>query len=92
MTTFEHGAGGYCNHACRCAVCREAWRLYMKSYRARGAQRRRHAEANGERYIAEGVKHGITGYNTHGCRCDVCRAAKAAENGSRYASAQGGAS
>ena len=33
---WKHGsAGGYNNHACRCARCREAWRSYTAARRAR---------------------------------------------------------
>lgn len=33
-----------------------------------------------ERHAAESRSHGIAGYEKRGCRCEVCRAAKAAKN------------
>lgn len=32
---MTHGRSGYCNHGCRCEICRAAWRSYMSEYRRR---------------------------------------------------------
>ena len=36
-----HGVNRYTNHGCRCAVCREAMRVYQAEYRARTEPPRR---------------------------------------------------
>jgi hypothetical protein len=35
LVTITHGVGGYSNWDCRCAVCREAWRNYLRARRNR---------------------------------------------------------
>jgi hypothetical protein len=69
----RHGTvTGYSNHDCRCASCREAWRVWS-------AQRRRR---RGVPTWAEHVaalpkrKHGRRGTYAKGCRCDECREAE----------------
>ena len=32
---FTHGVSGYINYACRCDVCRDAWRVYHWDYMQR---------------------------------------------------------
>lgn len=74
-TSQPHGYGRYTS-GCRCEVCTEAKRVYTAGRRERAAQRRVSAQARGSVYIAEGIKHGYSGYQNYGCRCLVCRVAK----------------
>jgi hypothetical protein len=71
-----HGYGRYTN-GCRCAVCRAAKAAYVRAKRASAAELRVWTALFGERYEATGITHGITGYQDHSCRCDLCRLAKA---------------
>lgn len=71
-----HGYSGYTN-GCRCEVCREAKAAYIRGKRRRAALRRVLAERWGLFYVAQGIAHGIAGYQDHQCRCEVCRLAKA---------------
>ncbi len=49
-TKWAHGTTtGYKNHACRCAPCREAWRIHKKAYDAQRKLR-----------TASGIPEGIT--------------------------------
>ena len=43
----RHGTfNGYCNLKCRCAPCREAWRIYYTAYRRADPERlARHAKS-----------------------------------------------
>lgn len=68
MSTLPHGSiSTYCNHACSCGPCREAWAEYNFD------RRRRSKLAPGD------GRHGtINGYTNYMCRCAECRAAKAA--------------
>jgi hypothetical protein len=63
----------YNNHGCRCSECRNAWNVYNteKNHRL-GHTRPR------EQYLAESSHHGWKRYRK-GCRCEVCRAASAAQ-------------
>jgi hypothetical protein len=68
---YDRYAGG-----CRCKTCRAAKAEYMRTRRAAKAQQRReHEAATGRPYVAEGITHGITGFQEHGCRCFTCRLA-----------------
>ena len=71
-----HGYGRYTN-GCRCQVCRAAKAAYVRAKRASAAELRVWCALFGERYEATGITHGITGYQDHHCRCEVCRVAKA---------------
>lgn len=73
----KHGHGGY-KMGCRCDVCRSANAAYQRDYRARARARRDAAEADGKRYVAQGIRHGLSGYQVHACRCLACRSANAA--------------
>lgn len=73
----DHGYGRYSN-GCRCVVCRSAKAAYMREKRAAAAKRRVLAESAGDRYVAVGIRHGLSGYRDSSCRCDVCRVAEAA--------------
>lgn len=75
MTT-EHGYSRYVQ-GCRCDICRTASATYQREARACAKARRDAAQANGERYVATGIKHGLYGYQRHYCRCFACRLAKA---------------
>lgn len=70
-----HGHSTYHNHGCRCDVCRSAASAYKQARREKARAARRTAEAEGGRYVAEGVTHGENGYDNYMCRCDVCRTA-----------------
>lgn len=76
---FKHGHSGYINYRCRCDVCRDAQSAYFRERRRRNREAREAAEAEGRVFIVEGVKHGVNAYRNHGCRCDVCCAAKSVE-------------
>lgn len=53
-----HGtAGGYCNHACRCARCTEAWRIRMRLYQRRRRARGVCVECNTPSVKARCDKH-----------------------------------
>jgi hypothetical protein len=70
----RHGTiNGYTNLACRCPECREAWRVYMNESNHRLGRHRPRDE-----YLAAAIKHGRQRYKK-GCRCEVCRAASAAQ-------------
>ena len=53
---------------------RAAKRVYMRLRRARATARRLEFEARypGQRYIVDGITHGIGGYCNEGCRCRTC--------------------
>jgi len=61
----RHGtSNGYCNLRCRCAECREAWRVYYAQHRARERWIKRHASGTCK---VEGCDHQqdkayVTGY------------------------------
>jgi len=57
--------GGYTNHRCRCAACREAMRLYISKRRKRYAQLLR----SGLVSVPHGNEHTYCNYR---CRCDEC--------------------
>ena len=79
---LRHGTvNGYSNLRCRCERCRAAWTAYVTLYRLPGVTQRRAAQERGETYVtAKGITHGLTGYQSHSCRCDVCRRAKSEDN------------
>lgn len=52
-----------------CASCRVAHCATQEAYRLER-----------ERTVGDEVPHGLNRYGNYGCRCDVCRAAKAADN------------
>jgi hypothetical protein len=52
-------------------------RDYNRHYRQAARSRRDAARAEGREYVAEGVRHGLSGYQVHACRCLVCKAANA---------------
>jgi hypothetical protein len=75
----DHGYLRYSFNRCRCDVCRAGKAEYARNRRAAAAELRKQATAAGQVYIAQGIRHGISGYRDASCRCDVCfRAAKAA--------------
>lgn len=59
----RHGRGGYTNHGCRCALCRQKNREYVLKAR--------------EKWVAGTAPphvHGTAnGYRNYSCRCDECR-------------------
>lgn len=69
--TWHGTAGGYNNHHCRCAACREAWRLSCMDYR-----RRRGVRPASEYQASRTVTHGIRSSYAHGCRCEDCQRAE----------------
>ena len=63
-----HGNNGYSNYGCRCAICREARRVYQGRYRDRLAA-----------IDPIAIPHGTTNaYDNFRCRCEECCEAKAA--------------
>jgi len=65
----DHGHGNHRTYqkGCRCAACREAFRLYAASLREKWRQDSSSADRAG---------HGkSTTYRNHACRCDACREA-----------------
>jgi hypothetical protein len=63
---MPHGtASRYGNDGCRCAPCREAYRIRQKAYRDERTERLRSG-------LVE-VRHGELGtYLNWGCRCSAC--------------------
>jgi hypothetical protein len=72
---MPHGYNRY-TQGCRCTVCREAKAQYTRERREAAAQRRAAVESRGGKYVADGIKHGYSGYANYQCRCETCRAAK----------------
>lgn len=70
-----HGYGRY-SDGCRCEVCCEAKRTYMRARRQKAAARRELAAAGGGYHFVPNITHGRSGYNEFSCRCPVCRDAK----------------
>lgn len=66
----RHGtSNGYSNYKCRCAQCREAWRVYVQEV------------LKPSRFIKQfdpdDERHGsLNLYNNYGCRCASCTRAK----------------
>jgi hypothetical protein len=50
---------------------------YNRAYRQAARRRRDAARAEGREYVAEGIRHGLSGYQIHACRCLACKAANA---------------
>ena len=80
--TADHGRSRYVQ-GCRCDICRTAAVGYRRAMRARGRARREAAAAEGRLYVAAGIRHGLYAYQTHGCRCLLCRLANAAKHRAR---------
>lgn len=81
----KHGTvNEYQNYGCRCDACREVAMAYIMN-------RKRCEKCGGPRSPRKGQRfcqscsphfqetHGIAGYKRRHCRCDVCRAAAAAQ-------------
>jgi hypothetical protein len=66
----RHGtANGYSNYKCRCARCREAWRVYVQEV----LKPNRFAK----QFDPDDERHGsLNLYNNYGCRCTPCTRAK----------------
>jgi len=77
-----HGYGGY-TRGCRCETCKSDRAAYLRNRRAAAAARRIAAEAAGQVYVADGIRHGTTsGYKNASCRCpECCQAAMARRRG-----------
>jgi len=74
----RHGTtNGYKNHGCRCKPCCEANTEAAREWRHRTGYTRPR-----EQYLADATRHGGKRYRK-GCRCEVCRAASAAQK-ARY--------
>jgi hypothetical protein len=85
--TRKHGYGGYTD-GCRCQTCRTAKADYQRQRRAaarqlahrftttsdgRPANRSGNAWAPGAtRLVLDLNRHGLAGYDEHGCRCRTC--------------------
>jgi hypothetical protein len=81
---MRHGYIRY-TKGCRCGVCREAKAAYMREKRADLARARKHINSrpNHGRNFVDGITHGYAGYQDYSCRCEVCKAAKVAEDDRR---------
>lgn len=66
----------YTNHGCRCLKCTNALRLYRQKYRqARSVADGRICSCGDPRCPRRSVrpiKHGISAYDNHRCRCEIC--------------------
>jgi hypothetical protein len=78
-TRSPHGSLWRYALGCRCTVCRQtkgdydrAWSLDTRRLRA---AKRDQIAATGQRYVVDGITHGLAGYRKHQCRCYVCAAA-----------------
>jgi hypothetical protein len=67
------GSGRRYEDGCCCDECRQAMR--ERKMRSKLAARAKGVPAN--------AVHGLSTYDWYGCRCDICKAAKSAENASR---------
>lgn len=78
-------AHGYVRYTrgCRCEICRDAKAAYMRQRRGEAYAQARAARSRGERYVADGIKHGLGGFQNHGCRCETCTFAKAENDANR---------
>lgn len=65
----------YTNHKCRCAECREAYRVYRQRYRKPKVTACGCGNANCQRRTRREVTHGLSCYFRHKCRCGVCMTA-----------------
>lgn len=81
--TTGHGYLAYA-YGCRCEACRTAKALYMRTKRAAARVLREAAKAAGEVYVAEGIRHGYSGYQDYGCRCTACWRARKGADARRY--------
>lgn len=88
MATPRHGlASTYQNHACRCAPCTEAQRLYGLRWRARYAAERVLIDG---RLTAPHGNHGQPGmYTGRMCRCRPCTDAHTAASRRRTEARRG---
>ena len=80
--TWAHGASGYQNHDCRCAVCRDGHAVAVKK-----ARKARAARLAADPSLA--VHGKPTTYSNWQCRCDACRDAWAAQGRELYARRKG---
>ena len=83
-TKYEHGTFlRYYSARCRCGACREAGTAYARERRESYRAQRRAADEIGVQFRPSGLTHGSVATYNVGCRCEECRAAKAA-NRLRY--------
>jgi hypothetical protein len=80
MRHASHGDRSRYTAGCRCARCTEAQRNYQREF---ARKKRAHGLAPGDE------RHGtMSGYDNHGCRCSICRAAAITTRQQRRAEAQ----
>jgi len=79
---MEHGYGRYTG-GCRCEICSAAKTAYNRARRAQARAMRDAVRAEGREYVAAGITHGLYGYQTHKCRCLICKVANA-ESSAKY--------
>lgn len=70
-TTFKHGTRyGYAECGCRCELCKQAHRSYMRSQRRKRYAERQEVDG---RLVHMKAPHGTkNGYGYYGCRCERC--------------------
>lgn len=67
------GLRGFRSYGCRCDQgCAQAGEEYRARARERDRKRRAEAPPPGPRPQLTNFRHGVTGYKTHSCRCDIC--------------------
>ncbi len=86
----EHGT--YSRYAgrtkCRCDACRAAKAAYVRESRKRAGMARVKSELAGKTHVVRGIAHGVSGYQNHACRCEVCCTVKSEYDKRRKAAAR----
>jgi len=71
-----HGtASRYTNHRCRCEPCAEAYRVFRKRYLVQRPAVCGCGNTSCTRHTRREVKHGLSCYFRHRCRCVTCKTA-----------------
>ncbi len=87
---MEHGTySAYARrNGCRCAACRAAKAAYVRESRKRAGMARVKADLAGKTHGVRGIAHGLSGYQNHACRCEVCCTVKSEYDRRRKAAAR----
>jgi hypothetical protein len=71
--TTPHGRyTRYTNHNCRCEPCVEAYRVFRQRYRVEQVTQCGCGNRFCQRKTRREVKHGLSCYYRHKCRCKIC--------------------